>query len=68
MKSAILGVLQSEAKEVKKVSTEEYKVWLTSSIDDYLDKIGDAIQEQIYEGTDFDYTNRGDRIDIFPVK
>ncbi|MDD3044382.1 MAG: hypothetical protein PHF33_02835 [Candidatus Delongbacteria bacterium] len=68
VKSAILGVLQSEAKEVKKVSTEEYKVWLTSSIDDYLDKIGDAIQEQIYEGTDFDYTNRGDRIDIFPVK
>ncbi|MBU4487085.1 MAG: hypothetical protein KKD38_09180 [Candidatus Delongbacteria bacterium] len=68
VKAAILGVLQSEAKEVKKVSTEEYQVWLNTSIDDYLDKIGDAIQEQIYEGKDFDYSNRGDRIDIFPTK
>ena len=65
VKSAILGVLQSQAKEVKKVSTEEYKVWLTVSIDDYLGLIGDAIQDQIYQGVDFDYTNRGDRIDIF---
>jgi len=68
VKAAILGVLQSQAKEVKKVSTEEYQVWLSTSIDDYLNSIGDAIQEQIYEGKDFDYTNRGDRIDIFPVK
>ncbi|MBN2857279.1 MAG: hypothetical protein JXN63_02650 [Candidatus Delongbacteria bacterium] len=68
VKKAVLDVLQSEAKEVKKVSNDEYQVWITSSIDDYIDKIGDAIQDQIYEGTDFDYKNRGDRIDIFPVQ
>ncbi|MCK5760459.1 MAG: hypothetical protein KAH33_04145 [Candidatus Delongbacteria bacterium] len=68
IKKALKDVLASEAKEIKKVSSTEYKVWLTGSIDDYLDAIGDAIQDRIYKGKDFDYENRGDRINIFPVE
>ncbi|MFO7810943.1 MAG: hypothetical protein R6V47_06190 [Candidatus Delongbacteria bacterium] len=68
VKSALLDVLRSEAKEIKKVSNEEYKVWLTISIDEYIDRIGDAIMDDIYQGVDFDYSNRGDRIDIFPLE
>ena len=61
-------VLKSGAKEIKKISNTEYKVWITKSIDDYLDSIGDGIQDQIYQGKDFDYENRGDRINIFLTK
>lgn len=68
VKKAITTILASEAKEIKKKSTTEYTVWISGSIDDYLDAIGDGIQEQIYQGKDFDYENRGDRINIFPVE
>ena len=67
-RSAVVKVLQSGAKEVKKVSNEEYIVWITGTIDDYIDMIGDSIQDEIYQGADFDYANRGDRIDIFPLE
>jgi hypothetical protein len=40
---------------------------LTNSIDEYINSIGTEIEENIY-GNEFDYKNRGDRIDIFPVK
>ncbi len=67
VKSAVLAALQNGAKEVKVVTAgSEYQVWVNSDIDTYIDSIGDAIEE-IY-GSDFDYKNRGDRIDIFPVK
>jgi len=63
----VLAALQNGAKEVKVVTAgSEYQVWVNSDIDTYIDSIGDAIEE-IY-GSDFDYKNRGDRIDIFPVK
>jgi hypothetical protein len=68
IKKAITDVLSSEAKEIKKKSTTEYTVWISGSIDDYIDAIGDAIQDQIYKGKDFDYENRGDRINIFPIE
>ena len=68
IKKAVTTVLKSGAKEIKKISNTEYKVWITKSIDDYLDSIGDGIQEQIYQGKDFDYENRGDRINIYLTK
>ncbi|MCK4980916.1 MAG: hypothetical protein KAS62_11010, partial [Candidatus Delongbacteria bacterium] len=68
IKKAVTTVLKLGAKEIKKISNTEYKVWITKSIDDYLDSIGDGIQEQIYQGKDFDYENRGDRINIYLTK
>lgn len=67
VKKALNDILASEAKEIKKVSSTEYKVWISGSFDDYLDAIGDAIQDKVYKGKDFDYENRGDRINIFPL-
>ncbi|MBN1969509.1 MAG: hypothetical protein JXR48_06875 [Candidatus Delongbacteria bacterium] len=68
VKKALLDILTNSAKEVKKISTTEYNVWITGSIDDYIDEIGDALAEQVFDGKDFDYENRGDRINIFPIK
>lgn len=66
-KQILLDVVSSGAKEVKKVTYEEYQIWITNSIDDYINSIGDQLEEKIY-GKDFDYENRGERINIFPVK
>jgi hypothetical protein len=66
-KSGVLAALQSGAKEVKVVTAgSEYQVWISTDLDSYINTIGDALEE-VY-GSDFDYKNRGDRIDIFPVK
>jgi len=66
-KSALLAALQNGAKEVKVVTAgSEYQVWVSTDIDTYINSVGDAIEE-VY-GKEFDYKNRGDRIDIFPVK
>ena len=67
-RAAMIQVLQSEAKEVKRISNEQFEVWLTIPIDDYFIRIGDDIQDRIYQGVDFDYSNRGDRVDIFPLE
>ncbi|MBN2857278.1 MAG: hypothetical protein JXN63_02645 [Candidatus Delongbacteria bacterium] len=67
-KQMLVNILEGGAREVKKVSYEEYKVWITTSIDEYIDSIGDALEDKIYEGRSFDYENRGDRINIFPLK
>lgn len=67
VKSAVQAALQNGAKEVKVViAGSEYQVWINTDIDTYINAIGDQIEE-IY-GKEFDYKNRGDRIDIFPVK
>jgi hypothetical protein len=66
-KQKLPDILSKKAREVKKISYEEYHVWLTNSIDEYINSIGTEIEENIY-GNEFDYKNRGDRIDIFPVK
>lgn len=66
-KQMLQDILTSKAKEVKKVSYEEYNVWITNSIDEYISSIGTQLEENVY-GKEFDYENRGDRINIFPVK
>jgi hypothetical protein len=66
-KQKLPDILSKKAREVKKISYEEYHVWVTNSIDEYINSIGTEIEENIY-GNEFDYKNRGDRIDIFPVK
>ena len=66
-RAVMTEVLQAGAREVKRISNEQFEVWLTVPIDDYFIRIGDDIQNRIYQGTDFDYSNRGDRIDIFPL-
>jgi hypothetical protein len=67
-KQMLVNILESGAREVKKVTYEEYKIWITTSIDEYIDSIGDELEDRIYGGGSFDYENRGDRINIFPVK
>lgn len=66
-KQILLDVVSSGAKEVRKVTYEEYQIWITNSIDDYINSIGDQLEEKVY-GKEFDYDNRGERINIFPVK
>ncbi|PID26927.1 MAG: hypothetical protein CR982_07715 [Candidatus Cloacimonadota bacterium] len=68
VKKAVLDILRTSAKEVKKVSSTEFKIWINGSIDDYIDEIGDTLMNSVYKGKDFDYENRGDRINIFPVE
>jgi hypothetical protein len=67
-KKALFDILDTTAREVKKVSYEEYVIWIRKNIDEYIDSVGDAIQKQIYEGKEFDYDNRGERINIYKVK
>nr|MDA3886465.1 DUF6175 family protein [Candidatus Delongbacteria bacterium] len=67
-KKVLFDILDTTAREVKKVSYEEYVIWIRKNIDEYIDSIGDAVQKQIYEGKDFDYENRGERINIYKVK
>ncbi|MBU4487084.1 MAG: hypothetical protein KKD38_09175 [Candidatus Delongbacteria bacterium] len=66
-KQLLQDILTAKAKELKKVSYEEYNVWITNSVDEYISSIGDELESKIY-GKGFDYENRGDRINIFPVK
>jgi len=66
-KQVLNDIVASKAREVKKVSYEEYNVWITVSIDEYINSIGSQLEESVY-GKEFDYENRGDRINIFPVK
>jgi len=66
-KQLLLDIVSSNANEVKKVTFEEYQIWIRNSIDDYINSIGDQLEEKIY-GKEFDYENRGDRINIFPLK
>jgi hypothetical protein len=66
-KQILLDIVSSRANEVKKVTFEEYQIWIRNSIDEYINSIGDQLEEKIY-GKEFDYENRGDRINIFPVK
>ena len=66
-KQLLLDIVSSNANEVKKVTFEEYQIWIRNSIDDYINSIGDQLEEKIY-GKEFDYDNRGDRINIFPLK
>ncbi|MBN2790041.1 MAG: hypothetical protein JXR69_07615 [Candidatus Delongbacteria bacterium] len=67
-KKALFDILDTTAREVKKVSYEEYVIWIRKNIDEYIDSIGDAIQKQIYDGKEFDYENRGERINIYLTK
>lgn len=67
-KKLLKNIIASEAKEYKKISTKEFKIWYNGNIDDYIDAIGDRLEKEIYKGKEFDYENRGDRINIFPVK
>jgi len=66
-KQILVDIVSTGTKEVKKVSYEEYNIWITNSIDEYINAIGDDLENNVY-GKPFDYKNRGDRIDIFPVK
>ncbi len=66
-KQILLDIVTSGANEVKKITFEEYHVWIRNSIDEYINSIGDQLEHKVY-GREFDYQNRGDRIDIFPVK
>ncbi|HQO09600.1 MAG TPA: hypothetical protein PLK90_05395 [Clostridiales bacterium] len=66
-KQVLNDIVGSKAKEMKKISYEEYNVWITVTFDEYINSIGTQLEENVYGG-EFDYKNRGDRIDIFPVK
>jgi hypothetical protein len=66
-KQKLPDILSKKAREIKKISYEEYHVWVSGSIDEYINGIGTELEENIYGG-EFDYENRGDRINIFPVR
>ena len=68
VKKALKNILAAEAKEMKKVSSTEFKIWYKGSIDDFIDAIGDDLEAKVYKGKEFDYENRGDRINIFPIE
>jgi len=66
VKKALAKVIENNCSEYKMISNSEFDVWYKGNLNDFIDKIGDILEEKVYK-SDFDFELRRDRVDIFPI-